>query len=636
MKVLLGDVRKALWHLRRGGLPQLLRWRARQTAERSYGAPIGVYGAQAGWVGRGRHRRLSFAAAQRPELKPKRPEVRAAVILDEFSLLAFGCEWSIIPVSPHSWRSDLAAVEFDLLFVESAWAGNFGQWRGKLGGPSGPAPQLVELVEWCKENQIPTVFWNKEDPPHYAEFLDTARLFEYVFTSDSGRVEHYKVDLGHDRVEVLPFAAQSAVHNPVRPEAGWHSRDIAFAGMYFSHKYPERRQQMEYLLGGAIDASASMRLGLEIFSRRLGTDLRYQFPAPLSSRVVGSLSYDQMLSAYKSYKVFLNVNSVTGSASMCARRIFEISASGTPVISAPSDAIRNFFDEAEVPVAANREDAAELSRALVGNPELNDRTVHLAQRKIWSTHTYTHRAEQILLHALPQHVQPVSRPTISALVPTMRPHQVEHVFRTLGSQRGVHTELVLLTHGFELQSERLAELRETFDLEDVVVLTADFDVTLGECLNLCADASSGDVLTKIDDDDSYGPEYLSDQLYALSYSGAQIVGKQSHYVHLKKSRANLLRFADKEHRFTDFIVGPTIMASRQVFRSNRFDHRSRGEDTAFLRNARKHDMSIYSSDRFNYLQVRGGPDHTWQITDTKLLASGSLKFYGDPSGHINI
>lgn len=551
-------------------------------------------------------------------------------------MLAFGYEWSIHAVHPNSWRQDLSGLKIDLLFVESAWTGNNGLWRGKIAGPTGPAAPFRELLQWCKEQGTPTVFWNKEDPPHYDDFLPAGKLFDYVFTSDSGRVEQYKADLGHSRIDVLPFAAQPAVHNPVRPRRGRHSRDVAFAGMYFSHKYPDRRQQMDQLLGGAMDASARMTTGLEIFSRRLGGDARYQFPAPLSTRVVGSLSYTQMLNAYKAYKVFLNVNSVVDSASMCARRIFEISAAGTPVITAPSEAVGNYFTEEEVPVAVDREHAAQLTRALVDNPELNDRTAHLAQRKIWQAHTYSHRAEQVLGQVLPARAKPVSRPSISVLVPTIRPEKIEQVFRTLADQCGVQTELVMLTHGFELAARRISDLRKVFDLQNAVVLSASRAVSLGECLNRCAGAAGGEVLTKMDDDDCYGPEYLSDQLFALSFSGADIVGKQAHYVHLKNSRANVLRFAEKEHRYTDFVMGPTIMAPRQVFVDNPFAQLGLGEDTAFLQNAQQQGMTIYSADRFNYLQVRGGSDHTWQISDAKLLASGSLKFYGEPNDHINI
>ena len=215
-----------------------------------------------------------------------------AVVLDEFSLSAFGYEWDQVEVAPSTWRTLLEEQPVDLLFVESAWHGNHDAWQFHLTGPSAPRPAFVELVQWCRAHGIPTVFWNKEDPAHYADFLDSARLFDHVFTTDSTRIEQYRRDLGHERVDVLPFAAQQSIHNPVRPATGHQGRDIAFAGTYFAHKYPERREQLDLLLGAAVAVSPRMDTGLEIFSRYHAGDARYQFPAPWDARVVGSLSYD--------------------------------------------------------------------------------------------------------------------------------------------------------------------------------------------------------------------------------------------------------------------------------------------------------------------------------------------------------
>src|SRR5699024_11010786 len=96
--------------------------------------------------------------------------------------------------------------------------------------------------------------------------------FDYVFTTDVNKVPEYRRLLGHDRVDTLMFAAQSAIHNPLRPTVGHQARDIAFAGMYFAHKYPERREQMQLLLGAADRISNRMDHGLEIYSRYLGRD----------------------------------------------------------------------------------------------------------------------------------------------------------------------------------------------------------------------------------------------------------------------------------------------------------------------------------------------------------------------------
>ncbi len=132
-------------------------------------------------------------------------------------------------VDPTTWRGLLGAHPVDLLFVESAWNGNGGAWRLAMTGPDGPSAELRALVDWCRGQGVPTVFWNKEDPPNYDLFLETARLFDHVFTVDADRLEDYRRDLGHDRVALLPFGAQPRLHNPVR-RGGGRARPVAFAG----------------------------------------------------------------------------------------------------------------------------------------------------------------------------------------------------------------------------------------------------------------------------------------------------------------------------------------------------------------------------------------------------------------------
>ncbi|MGW2092779.1 glycosyltransferase family protein [Promicromonospora sukumoe] len=561
-------------------------------------------------------------------------DLRVGVVLDDFSRLAFAPEWHQVVLTPKTWQDDLAAG-LDLLFVESAWNGNGGAWQYHLTGTSAPRPAFVELVEACRGAGVPTVFWNKEDPVHFEDFLDTARLFDRVYTTDVDRLPAYVEALGHDRVGVLEFAAQPAIHNPVRLHGRGPERDVAFAGMYFAHKYPERREQMDLLLGAALDVSPKMEHGLEIFSRFRGKDEKYQFPAPLDGRVVGSLDYDRMLTAYREYKVFLNVNSVVGSPSMCARRIFEITASGTPVVSTPSAAVGEYFPGDEVFVAGTREAAAHTIRALVRSPELRDRAVHKGQRRIWREHTYAARSQKVLHDAGLATSSAVARPSVTALVSTNRPHQLDHVLEVLGAQQDVDLQVALLTHGFEADDADLRARAKEAGVGALELLTAPSDVPLGACLNLLLDAADGDVVAKIDDDDLYGPQYLSDQLYALAYSGADVVGKQAHYMYLEGSDATILRFADREHRYTDRVMGPTIVAARAAAAGVRFRALERGEDTAFLADLVEAGGTVYSADRFNFVQVRSAVDgHSWTVSDAELLASGSVQHFGRAATHV--
>lgn len=660
-------VRRAFWHYRAGGPRQLSAFLSRQYPQPirsraialvttpaadagktgpgiSKGKPKGSkpIGLRAGYTPSqgltGSGRILDFEPWTTQSSSPTFSGVTAAVILDDFSRAAWANEFDTVTITPTNWQQTLENKKVDLLFVESAWSGNGGAWKYHLTGPTAPRPPIHELTAWCRKNEITTVFWNKEDPPHFEDFLETAKLFDLVFTSDANLIDEYKRRLGHDRIHVLPFAAQPTIHNPIRAQVGFHERDVAFAGTYFTDKFPERRDQMKLLLTAADSVSSKMERGLEIFSRFLDhPDPRYQFPDPYNKRVVGNLSYDKMLTAYKAYKVFLNVNTVTDSPSMCARRVFEIAASGTPVVTTPSVAISNLFPNGELSVVSTESEAADAIRALVRSKELRDRRAHKAQRLVWSAHTYTHRARQLLTTAgLAFYDGDFARQTVSALVSTNRPEQLSHILQSVAKQVNVDVELILLTHGFEPKERKLIRQARQLGLDKVKLLTAPATWTLGQCLNYLVASSNGTVLTKMDDDDFYGPYYLRDALDALRYSGADIVGKQAHYMYLQGTDATLLRFGEKEHRWTDFIMGPTIMAHRAVFESVPFAAQSVGEDSDFLRRAVAQGKRIYSSDRFNFMQVRRRDvqGHSWKVEDDHLLSTGDLCFYGENIAHV--
>ncbi|XAS62928.1 glycosyltransferase [Micrococcaceae bacterium Sec5.8] len=628
--------RRAVWHARQGGMTQVRSYLHRSATERDEASLAGVRGAEGVWRGLGRGRHLVFRETAVGAAPPRNPELRAGIIMDDFSSAAFAAEWTVVVLRPDSWEEQLRDGALDFVVVESAWAGNAGLWRGKITGPAGPSAVFRELLSGCRAAGVPAVFWNKEDPPHYEDFLPAATLFDHVFTTDANMLPRYRADLGHSRISVLPFAAQPRIHNPARPRHGWHAREIAFAGMYFAHKYADRRRQMEYLLGAAVDATAGKRPGFEIFSRQLGKQTQYQFPGVLKKHVVGSLSYQQMLTAYKAYKVFLNVNSVTDSPSMCARRIFEITAAGTCVVSTPSVAITEFFPEGEIPTADTREGATHLLKALTANPDYAERLVHKAQRRIWSEHTYTHRAQSIATAALPAPAPAAGRAQVSVLVSSFRPQQLAHVLAGVAAQQGVDVQLVYLAHGFEIDDAAFRRQCLETGIADAVVLQEPQQTLLGECLNRLVVRADGRFATKWDDDDVYSPLYLGDQVHAMMYSEAAVVGKRAHYMHLAGAGATILRNPQLEHRYVEAVSGPTIFAATETFRQFPFEPLQRGEDSRFLRDVIEAGARIYSADRFNYCQMRGADvsSHTWPITNEELLASSMIQFFGSPEDHI--
>ncbi len=555
--------------------------------------------------------------------KPRFDNIKVFMIADEFTAQAFALEWNQKYPTPDNWRELLKQETPDFLFVESAWEGNSGAWKYHLVGPSAPRPAIIELVEACNKLGVPTIFWNKEDPPHFEDFLDTARLFDFVYTTDGNLIEEYKTRLGHENIFLLPFAAQPKIHNPARVGQVKRQLEVAFGGMYFRHKYPERKQQLSYLL------PAAQKFQFDIYSRQIDGDDNYQFPDPYHTSVRGKLSYLSMITAYHAYKVILNVNSVVNSPTMCARRIFEATACGAAVVTPPSPAIDHFYPNEMITVVDNEEEAYNKMRALLRSDEYRSRKVHLAQRHTWEHHTYSNRVITILDDLNLEYEELATK--VSCIVSTNRPKNIQTIFENVGRQTfGVH-ELLIVTHGFNLGQSAIESLKSQYEVANVSVMFGNTDDSLGANLNRLVNASSGDTIVRMDDDDWYGPNYVRDMVNAIDYSGADIVGKACSYIYLESMNSTILTYAEHENRFTNFVRGATLAGPRSSFERYRFPELNRSEDSEFLSLVRANGGKIYSSDRFNFVvnRLQDKDAHTWKTDDAKLFGSGEMKFVGD-------
>lgn len=559
----------------------------------------------------------------------RRRDVHAFVIADEFTANAFAFEWKQTMPTPDNWKELLSSEKPDLLFIESAWEGNGGTWRYQLTGSRAPRKEISELIEACKREGVPVVFWNKEDPPHFEDFLDVAKLADVVYTTEESLLDKYQRALGHARVYLMPFAAQPRMHSPAQPSGVVRDRAVAFGGMYFRDKYPERREQMEYLL------PAAAKCGLDIFSRQYGGDEKYQFPSDFNDYVRPGIPYEQMVGAYHRYNVILNVNSVPDSSSMCARRIFEATACGAAVVSAPSLAIERYFGNGGISTPATQQDAYQVIRPLVRNKEWRDRIVHLAQRFVWEGHCYSHRVDLILgelgILEIDSHLKKVS-----VFVTTNRPAEVSVIADNFLRQSYDDKELVLLTHGFSLSDEQLVEFADLG--ENFKLLEAPESQQLGDNLNQLIDHCTGEIVVRMDGDDWYGDNYVRDMVNAIFYSGADLVGKAASYIYFESQDSSVLTFAHAEHKYTDFVRGATFAGPIETFRRFRFNSTGHGEDSSYLQQLKHAGAVIYSADRFNFCVTRSRDksSHTWAVDDMALFSTGTELYQGHAKSQVNL
>jgi len=569
---------------------------------------------------RGRNAALSVLPASSAVDLPPYPLPRAdasrrpvvASILNRFALRCWQYEGYWVPITRQSWQEQLEALRPDLLFVESGREGDAGDWPTLLSEDS--QARLAQIAAHCRAAGIPTVLWNQEDPRHLGRCAGIARLFDHIFTTDANCIPLYAERCGHERVYALPLAAQPALHNPMRPP-GCPRIAGCFAEIGFAGHDPDRDEALRVLLDPALAQ------GLHLFDRSLpGAQERFQYPARYRGAIQGALSPERMLTAYRAYRVMLNVNPVTASPTLFAGRVLESLACGTPVISTASAGMDALLAGA-VRVAAREQDTRGHLKQLLGSPARYDREAHLGYRRVHREHTYAHRLRTVLGAIGKPLPGGPDWPRVTILLSTNRPQNVEQALQSYARQTYPNRELILILNQsrFDLAAVRaLAQTRT-----GVRAIQLDETHTLGQCLNAGLDLATGDYIAKMDDDDLYGAEYLWDLVLAARFSQADVTGKGVYFAYVSAADLMGVRYVTHEHSFSERgLAGGTLLVKRGVFDRVRFQAVPRGTDTHFLYDCEGEGFSFYSADRYNYVMVRQADPgkHTWQVDDQKILA----------------
>ncbi|GAA3322969.1 glycosyltransferase [Paeniglutamicibacter sulfureus] len=283
--------------------------------------------------------------------------VNIALIADTFTASTLSREVHVVSPTPSDWRELLSESNVDALFVESAWAGNNGAWTRKVGYyDDEECSHLSELIDFCRTRGIPTIFWNKEDPVHFNRFKSTAELFDVVLSTDANCLEGYWENRGPHLKALgsMSFWAQPDIHNP-KGTSRPYSHSVAYGGSYYGERYAERSSELKFILQGA------KTQGLTIYDRQADmAESVYKFPSSLQEFVRGGLAYEEMVEAYKSHPVHVNVNSVNNSPTMFSRRVFELAACGTATISGKSFGVSWLFNDM-IPVVRTKTEAQLIS-----------------------------------------------------------------------------------------------------------------------------------------------------------------------------------------------------------------------------------------------------------------------------------
>jgi predicted nuclease with TOPRIM domain len=518
-------------------------------------------------------------------------QLRVAGVLDEMSAACFGPDCDLMQIDSEGWAQQMEGHEPHLLLVESAWQGNNGSWQYMVASYTHPdyigLPNLRALVTWCRERDVPTVFWNKEDPVHFERFKEAAALFDYVFTSDANCIERYAAleREGSGPISSLQFAAQPRVHNPIGAPVE-RSTSPVFAGAYYRDRHVDRQRSLQMLL------DAAMPFGLEIYDRRFGhEDKAFGFPERFEERVKGALPYDQMINAYKAHRIFLNVNSVHDSPTMFSRRVFELLACGTAVVSTESVGVEQTLGEV-VAMVETQEQATEAITKLQDDDYWRELTQR-GHRRVLGEHTYRHRlaevastlgfnvtaypGEEVAALALVDDVDQARR--FGAVVSTISAQETRPAELLIGSNTSVAGDLQ------ELQSDG-SEIR-------VRVVQQDPDDTRSQRYRELAELAASPWLAVLHPAHTYGEHHITDLVLTTRYVDADIIGNAS----FETTEGSGAVDRGLEHRFVESVHPHSALVRRELIARRGWPDDAAGDA---LSDWFREGVRIYSGDAGNF------------------------------------
>ncbi|WP_162598668.1 glycosyltransferase family A protein [Nocardioides gilvus] len=294
----------------------------------------------------------------------------------------------------------------------------------------------------------------------------------------------------------------------------------------------------------------------------------------------------------------------------------------------PSDLLK--LTMSGIPVLTSGDEprlAPELAKVLADVPDLDDTLA----RDGWSVRlrraTFDHHSTAAWRSGLAGRTgvarlaaASASLPPTSVLLASKREHELAGAVARVAAQVGADVELVIATHGFRTDPAPLTEILG----RPPVLLDFEDSTFFGDVLTAAAQAASGSVLMKMDDDDWYSPHTVHDLLMARRISGADLVGAAAEFVHLAELDTTVRR-TDPSEVFSDWVAGGTMTVSRDLLRElGWFRPVRRWVDAQLLQMVLASGGSVYRTHGLNYVLRRNATGHTWETEAETFLEAGTV------------
>lgn len=519
---------------------------------------------------------------------------------------------AVTSLTEADWDVQLVSSHFDLLLLEPIWHVGNREWRSALSASGRGRANVEALLRKAHDQGTPRALWYRASVADLEHFGWLAEQVDAAYATDLSTALALQQHAGRP-VTVLPPAIQPAMHNPLR---SWEQ--LSTSGLADHVLFDGWLDLME---GGSEDPLIN-RFKTD---RLLVAESEWQFGGvrladcpDFKRNAVGCLSVAGKIAVAK--MVGAEIFRETPLLPDWRRQTMMLRSIACGAMAA--DTAASTASWGGLPLRGEPDALGEQVEKLLADPLARARVRHEAFREVFGNHCLADRLNRIGAD-LGLGVYFGRRPAkVACLLVTMRPQLLAGCLERFRADRYPHKELVVVMHGRDSSLDEARALIQPG--EEISIFQMGKELSLGTCLNFAAAQSDAEYWAKFDDDDLYGPNYLSDIMLYRRGIDFQIGGKSAAFTYLEtedqirwdakyaSQRSWQLRRAGLGEKI--HVAGGTLVGKREVLDSVPFSHvRRRGSDTDFLRRADANGFNFAAFDFFNFALFRSSKDgfHTW-------------------------
>lgn len=501
----------------------------------------------------------------------------------------------------------------DLLIVESCWKGNNCQFEGKIAHNKIIDSVILKIIKKCRIRDIPTIFINKEDNVNYDKFINTAKYFDYIFTTDINCIDQYKKDCPNIK-GVFPFSffINFKNVNPIGRKINEKiNKNCLFAGSYYANKENRIKRMNEIF-----DELIKNNYNLNIIDRCYNRGTLNIFPEKYNKYLYKSLKYEELIkNVSKNYEIVINFNIVNNSKTMFARRIIEGLAQKNLIVSDYSPAIEEHFKG----LIFEKEDIKKLEKLdFIERERIKHKGFIKVYEKFTDKYFYNYLLECLNISKLNKYKIERYNPKVSVICCSNRINNIDNILENYNRQIYENKELLVCINldKNDIKKEEIEKLEKNKNTKVFIIDSKEF---IGKCLNNLIENSEGEIIQKMDDDDYYGDKFIKNQIMMYDIYDCDIVSKKSYFVYFKNTGELYLRKKKNiDEEYIKFACGSCLSFKKKI--NIKFAEKNRGSDTDFYKKANENNYKILSSSIFDYIYIRDDCNkHTWNIKNKELI-----------------